>query len=487
MFRGRQVARFLPNIFRRYTFVLSVIYASLFCASIIVVLTILYFSSFQFLREQTDQRIDEDVFRIVAGTDWPSTGTVNTREIKDYLDNRRRIHSRSDPSVYLLVDQNNRFVAGNLHRWPSELLHVDGQRLEFISQVYHEDDTIVNHPIRAVVVVVANTGFKLLVGRDILEIEALKRGYLRLLWWSVVATFLLAILGAYWVSKIASNRLKKVNALSRTVMEGDLTQRIEINASGDQFDDLSDNINQMLERIQTLVEAIRSVSNNIAHDLRTPLTRLRNNLDELARSLADRSDFELAQAREATEKSIYEADSLLRTFEAVLRIARLENSPDSASIDEVSATELIEELTELYGPIAEERSITLNTLVDPHSTRILVDRDALSQALANLLDNALKYTPEGGTISVQGQYLEHQFEIAVSDGGPGIPTEYHQEVMKRFVRLGDASRTTPGNGLGLSLVAAVARMHKLEVVLENTTPGLTVRLKKFKTVDPKVG
>ena len=474
----------IPKYFKSYTFVLSVIYAALFCASIIVVLTVVYFSAFQFLRAQTDQRIDEDVLRIIASTDWTDTRTFDIRDIQDYLSNRRRLHPKSDPSVYLLVDQNLNYVAGNLHKWPSDLSHVDQSRLEFVAQVYYDDDTIKNHPVRAIVVSLGNTAHNLLVGRDIMEIEALRQGYLRLFWWSIVAAVFLAILGAYWVSRIVSRRLERVNALSRSVMAGDLSQRVTFNASGDQFDDLADNINQMLERIQTLVEAIRSVSDNIAHDLRTPLTRLRNDLDEIARNLSERAEPEMEQAQESVEKAIFEADSLLRTFEALLRIARLENRPFGESFNELSVGQLIEELIDLYGPIADTQSISLTALIESESAVLFVDRDALAQALANLMDNALKFTPQHGTITIEGKSSANGFEIAISDNGPGIPVEYHQEVLKRFVRLDDRSRTTPGNGLGLSLVAAVARMHNLDLVLEDAKPGLRVRLKNFKLVKP---
>ena len=475
----------VPKLFRSYTFVLSVIYASLFCASIIVILAILYFASFQFLREQTDHRIDEDLLRIAAAAGQPAIGIFAVRDIRNYLDNRRRTHLRSDPSVYLLVDPNNKFVAGNLHRWPADLSLLDGARFEFEARVYYEDDTHQHHTIRALVTLVPNTGgFKLLVGRDIFEIEALRNEFFRLFWWSIAATIALAMIGAYWVSRIVSRRLEKVNALSRRVMEGDLSQRIKIDASGDQFDDLARNINQMLERIQSLVDAIRSVSDNIAHDLRTPLTRLRNDLDELLRELGGRNEENLPHARSMAEKAIAETDSLLATFEALLRIARLENRPFGETFSEVSVMELVEELIELYRPIAETKNITLKTYLESNSVAIYVDRDAVAQALANLLDNALKYTPKSGQVHIQGRFQQHGFELAISDTGPGIAPEHYEQVLKRFVRLDDSSRSTPGNGLGLSLVAAVARMHKLDLVLEDAHPGLRVRLKNFRFSPP---
>ncbi len=473
----------MPKFFKSHTFVLSVIYASLFCASIIVVLSILYVFSFQFLREQTDRQIDEDVSSILAAVDFPTSEFFAVGDIRSYLENRRKIHAKSDPSNYLLVDRHRSYIAGNLSRWPDEILQSDEDRVEFIAQIVNQDDTRQNRPVRAVVVKFGNSGFTMLVGRDITEIDALQKGYLRLFWWSVVATVVLAILGAYWVSRIVTRRLENVNALSRAVMQGNLSQRVEYDGSGDQFDELADNINQMLVRIQTLVETVRSVSDNIAHDLRTPLTRLRNDLDEIARDLTGRPDQELEAARESVDKAIAEADSLLRTFEALLRIARLENKPFGESFSEVAVSSLIEELVDLYGPIADSKSIALTTSINPESATIFVDRDAMAQALANLMDNALKYTPDRGSIAIKGAQSADGFAIAITDSGPGIPAEHHQEVLKRFVRLGDGSRTTPGNGLGLSLVAAVARMHKLDLVLEDAEPGLKVWLKNIRLVE----
>ncbi len=470
----------MPKFFRGYPFVLSVIYTSLFCASIAVVLTFLYLSSFQFLREQTDQRINEDLDRIIAGSDWPRTGTIDIRKIKTYLDNRRRIHSGSDPSVYLLVDRNGNFIAGNLHLWPPDFPRQTGYRSEFTAQVYGDDSEIKKHTVRAVVESVPGTGFTLLVGRDVMEIEALRTGYLRLFWWSLVATAVLAILGAYWVSRIVSKRLERVNALSRAVMDGDLSQRVNAIASGDQFDDLADNINQMLERIQTLVEAVRSVADNIAHDLRTPLTRLRNHLDEIAGNLAASQNREPDEAREAVAKAISESDSLLRTFDALLRITRLENQTFGETFSDVAVSSLTEELIDLYAPIAESRNISLIADISPATVEIYADRDALAQALANLLDNALQFSPEGGRVTIEGRRVEEGFEMVVTDSGAGIPVEYHEEVLKRFVRLDDSSRTSPGNGLGLSLVAAVARMHKVDLQFENTEPGFKVCLRYFR-------
>ena len=444
-------------------------------------LTVLYFAMFEFLRQQTDQRIDENLVNIlVADPGFVPFGIADPFYIKNELDKLQLTHLPSDPSVYLLVDRNNQYVAGNLQSWPKGISTVDRNRFEFEAEVF-DGETTTLHTVRALATVLANTGgFKLLVGRDIYEISALKDGLLQLFVGCVVATVLAAMMGAYWVSRIVSRRLKKVNEVTRNVMDGDLSQRIVTDASGDQFDDLSGNINSMLERIQYLVEEIRNVSNNIAHDLKTPLTRLYNQLDELARDL-DGVEIEGAQdLRQKTESAIAEADSLLGTFDALLRIANLENKSFGDAFSDVSVYELLNELGDLYGPIADEKNVALKITVDEDAGTIFVDRNAVAQAISNLLDNALKYSPQGGTVVVSGSQVSQGFEIDVTDTGQGIPAEHHATVLKRFVRLDDSSRTTSGNGLGLSLVAAVARMHKLELVLENAQPGLKVRLKNLK-------
>jgi signal transduction histidine kinase len=262
-------------------------------------------------------------------------------------------------------------------------------------------------------------------------------------------------------------RIEAVNQTAREIMEGDLSRRVPRDGSGDDFDQLAASLNRMLGRIEALMTAVRQVSDNIAHDLRTPLTRLRTGL-ELARSQDPR------QAREALEQAIEDAEELLATFNALLRIARIESRSRRAAFAELDLAQLVRDVGELYEPLAAEKgqalSVEANGPVPLHG-----DRDLLFQAVANLVDNAIKYTPEGGRISLWAGSRDGHPEVAVADTGPGVPAELHEKVFQRFFRIDD-SRSTPGSGLGLSLVRAVADLHGARIQLADEDSGLRVLL-----------
>jgi signal transduction histidine kinase len=264
-------------------------------------------------------------------------------------------------------------------------------------------------------------------------------------------------------------RIDAINETSRDIMQGDLSRRVPTDDRGDDFDELANNLNRMLERIEQLMEAVRQVSDNIAHDLRTPLTRLRTRL-ELARSGTDLQE----EPREAIDKAVEDAEELLATFNALLRIARIESGSRRSGFARVELTELVRDLAELYEPLAVEKSQRLAVAVDG-TVNIEGDRDLLFQAAANLVDNAIKYSPQGGRIELSAKLRSGRPEIAVADTGPGIPTDIREKVFQRFFRCDD-SRSTPGSGLGLSLVRAVAELHGARISLEDNEPGLCVRI-----------
>jgi signal transduction histidine kinase len=254
------------------------------------------------------------------------------------------------------------------------------------------------------------------------------------------------------------------------IMAGDLSRRIPADGAGDDFSQLVDNLNRMLERIESLLEGVRQVSDNIAHDLRTPLARLRNRLDELQK--------ETGRGRAGTElveQAIREADGLLATFGALLRIARIEAGARRSGFVPVDLAALARDVVELYEPVAEEsgRSLRLEALASPV---VQGDPELLSQALANLVDNALKYGADGAPVDVQVAEIDGAPCLTVSDAGPGIPEGERTAVFRRFHRL-DSSRASPGSGLGLSLVAAVAGLHRVDVRLGDAGPGLRAELR----------
>jgi signal transduction histidine kinase len=281
---------------------------------------------------------------------------------------------------------------------------------------------------------------------------------------------LLAFTGGLLLSRRTVRKIERINQTARSIISGDLSRRIPVTNRNDDFDQLADNLNQMLDRIQTLMEDIRRVSDNIAHDLRTPLTRLRQHLEE-ARQEED------AESRTAAnlESSIKEADSLLVTFNALLRIARIEAGEMKAGFASLDFRTLLDDVVEFYEPLAEEKSQQLKVELRNNITS-LGDRDLLFQALANVIENAIKYTPVNGKIEISLAQRHEEAVITISDNGPGIPEAEREKVFRRFYRL-DQSRSTSGNGLGLSMVSAVITMHNGIINLMDNRPGLRTEMR----------
>jgi signal transduction histidine kinase len=265
-------------------------------------------------------------------------------------------------------------------------------------------------------------------------------------------------------------RIELINQTSRNIMGGDLSQRIPIRGSGDELDQLAGNLNSMIDEIERLMDGIRHVSDNIAHDLRTPLTRLRNRLEQLQIGLEDGSPYQ-----NDVEQGIADADQLLATFAALLRIARIEAGGHTAKFKAMDLAALVHDAAELYEALAEEKRLRFSTQVDA-GVSLDGDRDLLFQAITNLLDNAIKYTPAGGEVSIELKRSGKTAEIVISDSGAGIAEAERDKVGQRFYRL-ESSRSTPGSGLGLSLVKAVAKLHRAELLLEDNAPGLKATLR----------
>jgi signal transduction histidine kinase len=269
-------------------------------------------------------------------------------------------------------------------------------------------------------------------------------------------------------------RVDAMNESAQTIMEGNLATRLPVGRSNDELDRLATNLNSMLERIQELMAGLREVSDNIAHDLKTPLTRLRNHAEEALRTAATPQDY-----RAALEKMIDESDDLIGIFNALLMIARLEAGAEPATLTPFDAGEAATDVAELYEPLAEEAGFALLVHADP-SCIVNGNRELIGQALANLVDNALKYgAPKDGggarDVRIEARRQKDVIELSVADHGPGIPAADRERVLGRFVRL-EGSRSLPGSGLGLSLAAAVARLHNGEVRIEDNAPGLRVTI-----------
>ena len=446
----------IARLLRSSTFRLAVLYMALFGASVAVLLTFIYWSTAGYMALQTDDTIEAEVTGLaeryrLSGLD----GLIRS------IDERVSRKPNGD-AVYLLTDDQLTPLIGNLDRWPRVARDSDGWLNFDLEQATSEGE--VTHRGRARPFTLRG-GYRLLVGRDMQELDATRSLIVRAITWGLAITVMMALAGGIMLSRRTMRRLEAINETSRRIMQGDLSRRIPTRSTDDDFDQLADNLNGMLDTIEELMEDVRRVTDNVAHDLRTPLTRLRNRLENLkSGNDVDKSGVEAALA---------DADGLLVTFNALLRIASIESGRRRAAFKSIPLDDLVRDVTELYEPLAEQKQQKLDVSVSDH-VRIQGDRDLLFQAFANLLDNAIKYTPQGGSIRVTLEDGTSGPRIRIIDSGPGIPQQSRDKVFKRFFRLED-SRHTPGNGLGLSLVEAVARLHNASIKLGGA-PGLDVSL-----------
>ena len=442
------------------TFRLTLLYVILFTVSVLVLFSFIYWSSVRYMGTQSDAAIRTEIQTLAER--YENRGVPGLRRL--ILDRITR-QQPTGSSLYLLSDPLGRPIVGNISRWPQVV--PDGGWLNFNLDTRDRDDPGL-HPARARRFQL-NGGFQLLVGQDIQELKAAQRRVIIALSWGVILTVLLGLAGGFFISRKMLARLEVINKTSQRIIAGELKHRVPVSVRGDEFDRLSGNLNQMLDQIQELMDGIRQVSDNIAHDLKTPLFRLRQKLESLtSRPSSD------AEHRKELEDALAEADRLLNLFNALLRIARIESESTKTVMQRLSLSALANDVAEFYEPLADEKqqSLTVNA---EDLVVIMADRDMLFQALANLVDNAVKYTPVGGNINLTVWAKEHEARVTVCDSGFGIAPNEREKVFQRFYRT-DVSRSTPGNGLGLSLVHAVTKLHSAKLALHDNQPGLCVEL-----------
>jgi signal transduction histidine kinase len=366
-------------------------------------------------------------------------------------------------SLYLVTTPQGERVAGNIGALPPGILDRPGQ-FEIPYARTDEPEAAEGHAI--VRVYVLPSGFRLMVGRDVEERVRLREAIQTAFGSSLLLIGVLGCAGGWFITRRVLKRVDDMTETTRTIMAGDLGGRLKVAGTGDELDRLAQNLNVMLDRIGELMTGLREVSDNIAHDLKTPLTRLRNKADEALRTA--RTPEELKAALEA---NIEESDNLIRIFNALLMIARLEAGSAREELSDFDAAEAVRGVAELYEALAEEAGVPLAVAIEDDLT-VHGSRELLGQAVANLLDNSLKYgAAGGGPISVGAWREGREVVIAVADHGPGIAEVDRGRVLERFVRL-ETARTRPGFGLGLSLAAAVARLHGGTLRLEDNGPGL---------------
>ena len=400
---------------------------------------------------------------------------AGVRRLVGIVDVRSR---RPGSSLYLVTTPTGEGLAGNVGSLEPGILESEGwvetayRRLEEPESAEHNALVRVSR---------LPGGIRVLVGRDLDERERMFHIVGLAGRWSVAIVIVLGIIGGVFVSRRVLKRVDAMTGTTQTIMAGDLSGRLSVIGSGDEFDRLALNLNGMLERIESLMRGLKEVTDNVAHDLKTPLTRLRNRCEAALRTAKTETDF-----RRVLEESIEESDGLIRTFDALLMIARAESGEVRDGMAEFDVAEVARDVSELYEPLAEDKGLTLEVEAKQRAA-VNGNRELVSQALANLVDNAIKYAApeakgpldavngERSGILVKADAELDRVVLTVSDRGPGIPQDDRSRVVDRFVRL-EQSRSLPGSGLGLSLVSAVARLHGGELKLEDNAPGLRARI-----------
>ncbi|WP_046191885.1 sensor histidine kinase, partial [Sphingomonas sp. SRS2] len=434
------------------SFRLALTYVGLFAASLLVVLGSFYLVVIYLPLESAKSEVQREARSlqnsyIVDG----APAVVERLRARERAPNPRR-------AFHAFIDREGHVLSANLPSWPNQLTE-GWWRLE--ADDYLEGDEIdyealtIDHGF--------DDGARLLVGRDIEDVseieEVLASGTLVVL----AAALVVGILGGGLMSLAIGRRIEAVSATARRVMAGDLSQRVPVRGSGDDFDRLAETLNLMLTRIEEALEAVRRVSDSVAHELRTPLARLKADLEDAA---TEGHEARLASA-------ISEANRLEKIFDAVLRIARIEAGRHDATTRPVDLSTLLEDVVDYYLPAADERRIDFVATIEP-GLIVNADGDLIFQAMANLIDNAIKYAPARGKVALTAQLASAAVIVTLDDNGPGIPPEHRARVTERFYRAPSVS-DQPGEGLGLSLVAAVAALHGSAIIFEDGEPGLRVR------------
>lgn len=448
------------KLLKTSTFRLAALYLLLFAISVAALLAYVYWNTAVLLERQTDETIRAEIQALAD--------QYRLRGLAGIIDTVQRRSREETGSIYLLTDAVGARIAGNIDRLPAEAVS-DREWIEFPLDVRHRG-VAERHMVRAFHTDLTGN-YELVVGRDVEALRQFAAIIRRALFWALAIALVLGLGGGLLMSRNFLHRVDAITDASRSIMGGNMQGRMPVSGSGDELDRLAQSLNQMLDRIERLMAGMQEVSSNVAHDLKTPLTRIKARLEGALR--AGKS----AGYREALEKTVEDSDRLLQTFNALLSIARAESGQSRSGFAAIDASTILADVAELYEPTAEEQGGAL-TIAAPEGLEILADRQLLSQAVSNLVDNALKYGAADGAapqISITGAIEGGNVVITVSDRGPGIPPADRERAIERFVRL-DTSRSKPGNGLGLSLVAGVMKLHDGRLVLEDNEPGLRAKL-----------
>ena len=447
----------MPSFHRTLVFRNTIFFVGLFVALEAIIFAVLYWSTVAAYEQHQNAEIHAEFELLISNYksgDIDGLAAVITARVTD---------EPGENDEYLLATNEFEYIAGNVREWPKDavitasLIDLDLGRPADLQDELHR-----------VRLHILPSGHRLLVGRNLTVLlrfrELIAKAVLR----TVVLTALFGFGGGYIISRTVSSRLGRINHTSMAVLTGDISQRVARTGSGDEIDVLSENLNRMLDRIEELMQGIRSVSDSIAHDMRKPISRLRSRIELTLMGPQDTNAY-----RDTLVSTLDELDDVLTIFNALLTIAIAESGA-ARDFEEIDLAQIALSAAELYEPVAEDAGLTMEVRA---SQPVLLrgNPHLITQALANLIDNAIKYAPGSGKLTIRAHGEKHRAVLTITDRGPGIPDSFRDHAFDRFARL-EPSRSTPGSGLGLSLVRAVARLHSGSVTLSDQRPGLEVEL-----------
>ena len=440
------------RIFRSASVKLAAVYGLLFAISSYALVFFLWWATSGLLDQQVEAAIRAD--GQAFSERWEEGGVP----MLAMTISQRLAENVDDDAIYSLNGPLGNVLAGNLDHWPPKVRQAN----------LFYDVPLTRDGIKSNAVVLAFTlpgGARLLVGRDDRRHSQLKNLLPGTVLYATILVAALALVGSLVMRGLFRRMVSEVSSTAAAIARGELDRRVRRSGRGDEFDKMAEAINTMLDRIGRLMDGVRQVSNAIAHDLRTPIARARARLEDASSHAGSE-----AELRAAVDRAVADLDGVTSVFQALLRIAEIEAGSRRSAFADVDLGPLLADLADLYTALAEENGLTL-TLRVPDTLPAYGDRDLLQQAVANLLDNAIKFSPPGGPITLSGQGAGYEVQITVTDRGPGIPESDRARAPERFFR-GELARSTPGSGLGLALVQAVATLHEGTLTLEDAAPGL---------------
>lgn len=460
----------ISRITKTFTFRLASVYIGLFSLSVVILFAFIYTFAMRYVQSQVNDAIKMQYGYLTNEYHQNGSNGVEAR-INELI-------SADDDGteIYLLINNKNEKLAGNLNEWPANAtvessFEKNGKWINFrIEGNRHNQQSI---QVKAITIPLSKWR-SLLVGKTLQNPDKIEQIIIKTFWASLLVTLFMAFVGALVITRSVMNRINVINRSAYNIMHGELSTRIPFTQGGDEFDELSSNLNNMLDRIEKLLKSLGQFANNIAHDLRSPLNRIINRLDAGLRKIGEEN-----QARDLLEKNIADMHELIGTFNSILKISELEANTGFRDFKPCDLQKIIENMVEFYEPYAAEKDITIIDSVKGNVT-INGEKNLLTQAFTNILDNAIKFTPKGGKIDIYCKQEENFTDVIIADNGVGIPADYMDKVFEKFFRL-EQSRHTKGNGLGLSLVDAIAGIHNAEVILSDNNPGLRVCLRFHST------